>query len=774
MVYQMNKSTEVYDVVVCGGGLAGFSAAVASARLGIKTCLIQDRPVLGGNSSSEIRVTVHGAGQHHGYGRETGIISELLIEERAQNHEPMFENGWVNSIWDMVMYDMAIQTPHLTLHLNTSLVEVIKDSERRIKAVVGRVANAETEITFGGKIFIDCTGDGILAAMAGCEWRMGSEARAEFDEPHAPLESSDATMGSSIHIKAKDMGRPVPYKLPSWAKEYDDASFFYEGGRVPHDPRGGFWWIEIGVPWNTLHENEAIRHELTRHALGVWDWIKNKDPRLKEEAQNYGLDWIGQVPGKRESRRIMGQYFMTEHDLLQKTVFHDEVAYGGWFLDLHTPGGLLAEHSEPASAEGYSKTSAYAAKSFVGPYGIPLRTLIARDVDNLFMAGRCLSVTHAALGSVRVQATTALMGQAVGTAAWVALTNNIALKDIAKEGITQIQQQLLRDGVFLPNYHHTDKRDLALSASISASSQEKFGGVGVQSTGWYYNLLEAWDDKPQARQPAKLERRLGQWIALGDEGVDAIKLCLTNTSDSVQVLQVRLMLVNDLWDYRVEDSMVCASGDLQVFAGGMQWVTWDVSKLRDSLPHHQYVRLDVLPNENILWHVAGTLATGQIVGFEFTSGKMRRHFHGHTMAFQIEPPQSCYAPHNVISRRTRPSDTTHLWRSDPTHPLPQWLELSWDDVQSIKTIEITFAGYIEREYHAYPPLYRDPQCASDYAIQVEIDGEWHEIIRVEGNYQRLCRHHLDDALQTNRLRLMIYATNGDPSAGVYEIRCYSE
>jgi hypothetical protein len=434
MVYKNNKTVEEYDVVVCGGGNAGFCAAVVAARHGASTCLIQDRPVFGGNSSSEIRVTIHGACQHHPYARETGIISELLIEERAQNHEPMFENGWINSIWDMVQYDMAVQTSNLTFHLNTSIIEVLKDNDRNIKAVVARVANAETEIHIQGKVFIDCTGDGVVAAMAGCEWRMGSEGRDEFDEPHAPLEASEATMGNSIHIKAKDMGRPVPFKLPAWAKEYDDASFFYEGGRVPHDPRGGFWWIEIGIPWHTIHDNEAIRHELTRHALGVWDWIKNKDPRLKEEAANYGLDWIGQVPGKRESRRIIGQYFMTEHDLLQNTVFDDEVAFGGWFLDLHTPGGLLAQHSEPASAEGYNKTSTYAAKSFVGPYGIPLRTLIAKDIDNLMMAGRCLSVTHAALGSVRVQGTTALMGQAVGTAASIALEQNIPLSEIANKG----------------------------------------------------------------------------------------------------------------------------------------------------------------------------------------------------------------------------------------------------------------------------------------------------------------------------------------------------
>lgn len=161
------------------------------------------------------------------------------------------------------------------------------------------------------------------------------------------------------------------------------------------------------MPYHTIYDSEDIRHELTRHALGVWDWMKNHDPKMKELTRNYALDWIGQVPGKRESRRIMGHYLMTEHDPQNRTVFPDEIAFGGWFIDLHTPGGLLAKHSEPASGESYNTFTDYAVKSYAGPYGIPLRSLIAKDIDNLMMAGRNVSVTHAALGTVRVMATTA-------------------------------------------------------------------------------------------------------------------------------------------------------------------------------------------------------------------------------------------------------------------------------------------------------------------------------------------------------------------------------
>ena len=204
----MIQTTENYDVVVIGGGMAGFCAAVAAARHGARTCLVQDRPVFGGNSSSEIRVTLHGAAAFHTYARETGIISELLMEERARNHEEITENGWTNSVWDMTMYDMARKTSNLTFHLNTSVYAVGMSDRCSIPSVFARIANAETEIRISARTFIDCTGDGIVADMAGCEWRMGTEGKDEFDEPHAPELASGDTMGSSIHFKAKDMGRP--------------------------------------------------------------------------------------------------------------------------------------------------------------------------------------------------------------------------------------------------------------------------------------------------------------------------------------------------------------------------------------------------------------------------------------------------------------------------------------------------------------------------------------------------------------------------------------
>ena len=359
----MRSVSQSFDVVVCGGGLAGLCAAVAAARQGVTVALIHNRPVLGGNSSSEVGVTPHGAAAFHAYARETGILSELLIEERARNHAEIYENGWTNSVWDLVLYDLAVTTPGLTLHLNTDIRGVEMTDLRTIRAVKAVVQNAETELVITGRTFIDCTGDGLVADAAGCTWRMGSEGRDEFGEPHAPLKASADTMGNSIHFLCRDVGRPVPYQAPSWAVKHEDASYFYEQGRLPKEERGGYWWIEIGVPYHTIHDAETIRHELTRHALGVWDWMKNRDPVMKEKCRTYALDFVGQVPGKRESRRVYGRHWLDENQLQANTAFPDEICHGGWFIDLHTPGGLLAPTSEPLAAHGYQQDCEYAAKS---------------------------------------------------------------------------------------------------------------------------------------------------------------------------------------------------------------------------------------------------------------------------------------------------------------------------------------------------------------------------------------------------------------------------
>lgn len=771
----MRRIEESYSLVVCGGGLAGFCAAVAAARNGVRTCLIHDRPVFGGNSSSEIRVTPHGAGSFHAYARETGVLSELLIELLARNHELMSEGGH-NAVWDQTLYEFAMNTPNLRFYLNTSVFAVNKSDHRTIESVAARIAGAETELVLRAKLFADCTGDGTVADLAGSEWRLGTEGREDTGEPHAPLEASADVMGSSILFKAVDAGRPVPFFPPEWAHRYDDASFFYERGRGVSNVKRGYWWIAISVPWHTIHENEDIRHQLTRHVLGVWDWIKNKDPRLKEKAASMALDWVGQVPGKRESRRIMGKYLMTEHDVLSPAVFPDEVAFGGWYIDLHSPYGLLDDRKPELS---YGGPDNGAKPSLVcGPYGIPLRILLSKDIDNLMMAGRNVSVTHVALGTVRVMATTALMGQAVGTAAAVSLRHGVEIGRLpeSEEPLFVLRQQLLRDGCFLPHSSNEDPADLARQADVTASSEALLYGAGPESKGYVLDLTKHIREKrvdesepiPGARD--ELLQRRGQWIAVGTDRIERISVCLSNPGDSPQTVRAMLLEVDHIWDYRLEGLNTIEETELTVKPGTYQWVDWDVNA---AVKRGGYVRLDLHPNPEVIWHCAGAVEPGMMSAFDIGSA-MRRYKYGRTLSFRIEPAQPCYGAGNILSGVTRPYRATNLWRSDPNEPLPQWVQLTWDAAQDISQVEITFAGHLFRDFEraGETPLYRDPQTPKDYRIWVFLQGDWRMVLSVSGNYQRHRIHKLDQPVQTDRLRLEILSTNGDPSAAVYEIRCY--
>ncbi|GGG60437.1 FAD-dependent oxidoreductase [Paenibacillus radicis (ex Gao et al. 2016)] len=759
----MNRKTASYDVVVIGGGLAGLSAAIAAAREGAATALLQDRPVLGGNSSSEVRVTPHGAGRFHAYARETGIVSELTIEDRASNHEQFHNNGWTNSVWDMTLYNLAVQTDNLTLYLNTVIREVHLSGEREIAAVSGHVLGTETELRIEGRVFIDCTGDGTVAAMAGNEWRMGSEGRDEYGEPHAPeLESGD-TMGSSIHFRARDTGRPAPYRAPEWAAKYDDPSFFYKHNRKPHDIQAGYWWFELGTPWDTIHDNETIRHELTRHVLGVWDWIKNKDPLTRDKAANYALDWIGQVPGKRESRRIMGRYLMTEHDVQQGTKFPDEVAFGGWYLDLHIPGGLLAPTSDlPGASE------------IISPYGIPLRILIAKDIDNLMMAGRNVSVTHAALGTVRVMSTTAIIGQAAGTAAAVALRRGIAITDVPELAIAEVQQTLLRRGCFLPNVENADPIELArLAEAVVASSEDLLAEV-----------------EPDHGAADSLDIRRSQWVAVRGP-LERIGMWIKNEADQPQELRLELHRSEHIWDYEVKGSGIVAGEDftaepdtehqplaaarLEVPAGYAGWQYWPLKAGGDDqggFPDEGYIRLDLLGTKELFWHHAASVQQALPSASELEPGRLRSHADGLTMSFAVSPPQPVFAAANVTNGVARPHRAANLWRSAKGQPLPQWLELRWSQPQRIGTVELTFPGSLLQDHNRYPAFFREPDCPRNYSIEAWDGKGWRTVLEILDNYQRHVSHRLPEQIVTERIRIVVHETNGGTEASIYEVRCY--
>lgn len=432
------------DFCVIGGGMAGLSAAVAAARHGMKVALVHDRPVLGGNASSEIRMWICGArGQDK---RETGIVEEIELENMHRNPRQNF------SLWDSVLFEKARFGPNITLLLNCTC-NGAEMQGRRIAAVKCWQLTNETHHVVRAKYFADCSGDSILAPLSGAEFRYGREAAAEFGEDIAPSAADGRTMGMSCLIQARQTTSQQKFTPPLWANVYASD---IDLPQREHDLGEwcNFWWLELGGTRDTVHDAEELRDELLKVAFGVWDHIKN---RGDHGAENWELEWVGFLPGKRESRRMMGDHILTQNDVRAGGKFEDVIAYGGWPMDDHHPDGFN-HPGEP--------TIFHPAPS---PFGIPYRCVYSRNVENLFFAGRNISATHAAMSSTRVMATCATLGQAVGTAAAIARSHSLSPRGIGKgDSLKELQQTLMDDDCYLPGLQR-EVSQICKTAKLSAS-----------------------------------------------------------------------------------------------------------------------------------------------------------------------------------------------------------------------------------------------------------------------------------------------------------------
>ncbi|MBQ6876016.1 MAG: FAD-dependent oxidoreductase [Lachnospiraceae bacterium] len=436
------------QLCVIGGGLGGMLTAIAAARHGTKVVLMHDRPVLGGNASSEIRMWVSGAGSRVRNLQETGIMEEILLENMKRNPERNF------TIWDSILYEKVKFEENIELLLNCSCCDAKMDGNK-IVSVKGFQLTTYTWHQVEAEIFVDSSGDSILADLTGAEYRVGREAATEFNEEFG-LETEDRkTMGMSLMIQAKETDHKCEFKAPDWAYVFLTDE---EMNNKPHHclERIGtnFYWIELGGEYDSIHDTEIIRDELLKIAFGVWDHMKNHGDH---GADNWELEWIGFLPGKRESRRYVGDYILTQNDIEQHPAFEDEVAYGGWQIDNHLPGGFFMDGKGGNHLQKRRLTE---------PYGIPLRCLYSKNIDNLMFAGRNISATHIGFASTRVMATVGVIGQGVGTAASVAIKNGMSPRQVCKEKIREIQSILMEDDCFLP-YHRREVAALSKIAKLT-------------------------------------------------------------------------------------------------------------------------------------------------------------------------------------------------------------------------------------------------------------------------------------------------------------------
>lgn len=432
-----------YDLVVVGGGIAGTSAAITAARLGLRVALIQDRPVLGGNGSSEVRVWPEGHTNQEPYPRIGDVVSELVREKG-----PGDGNAKGGQIYeDARKLKLARAEPNLTLLLEHRVYNA-SISDDYIGSVIAQHTQTGKRTKVSGGWFLDSTGDGVLGALVGADFEMTEEGHmgisnlwnlgeTEQNEFQLKCECEDEDALSSFFSVATTL---QPFPRCPWAIDLSDKVFPGRqkhagqwGGKNPLDNLGGWFW-EAGYDKHPIDDAEWTRDLNLRAMYGAWDTLKNVDGKYP----NHRLKWAAFIAGKRESRRLLGDVLLTANDFRQGTKFEDAAFPCTWGIDLHLPDANYFEREDPDAF--ISRATAGAQYKYEGPYWAPYRCLYSRNIANLFMAGRDISVSHDGLGPVRVMRTCGMMGEIVGMAASICEEHNCQPREVYTQYLHELNK----------------------------------------------------------------------------------------------------------------------------------------------------------------------------------------------------------------------------------------------------------------------------------------------------------------------------------------------
>ena len=412
-----------YDFVVVGGGVAGICAAVSAARLGLKVALVHDRPVWGGNNSSEVRVHLGGYIALAPYPELGGIVKELS-PVRGGNAQPGSQYE------DEKKAALIHGEPNITQLMNYR-VFAVEMKGNTIHKITARHIETGEELVFTAPVFADCTGDGNLGALAGADFAMGREAKAEYGEPNAPDTGDKLTMGSSVQWYSELKETPRAFPAFHYGLAFNEKS--------AQKVTMGEWTWETGMNFDQITEFERIRDYGLLVVYSNWSFLKNEASE-RENYANRSLGWVAFVAGKRESRRLLGDLILKEQDILYYEDYPDGSAATSWSIDLHYPDPKNSEHFPG------NEFKAIADQRDIYPYPIPYRCFYSRNIDNLFMAGRNISVTHIALGTVRVMRTTGMMGEVVGMAAAVCKQHQVKPRGVYEKHLEDLKT-LMKKGV---------------------------------------------------------------------------------------------------------------------------------------------------------------------------------------------------------------------------------------------------------------------------------------------------------------------------------------
>jgi hypothetical protein len=736
------------DMAVIGGGLSGLCCAVMAARNGIKVALVQDRSVLGGNASSEIRVWALGATSHMGnnnrWAREGGLIDEIMVENLHRNKEgnPI--------LFDALLLDKVLAEPNITLLLNTVVNEVHKKDDRTIEYV--SAFNSQNSIFYriNARLFSDASGDGIVGYLAGAAYRFGAENASEFHEGFSPSEKYGQLLGHTIFLYPKNTDHEVKYIAPEFARKKDRV--IPKIHQINPNQLGcNYWWFEYGGSMDTVGDTEKIKYELWAVIYRAWDHIKNSG--LYPEAKNMTLEWVGNIPGKRESRRFEGLYMMTQHDIVNQTLFDDAIAYGGWAIDLHPADGVYSEL--PSCNQFHAK----------GIYSIPYRSYVSKDIDNLFFLGRLLSASHVAFGSTRVMITCALGGQAIGTAAALCIKNKMNPAELLEKGkVSELQGLLDYNGQSIPFIPIPENHNLAKSAKVETSS----------------TLILA--DLPSSGEWISLDFSRGMLLPLKADTPYTIDYMTSSSIDTE--LTIDWMVSSNVNNYTPD---VLIERITKTVYAGQHKLHLEFSK---TMKDNQYGFFIIRRNENVSvalsqYRLSGVLAVANkfnlavnnrgkqlppegsgFESFEFFTPDRRPA--GKNLAFHISPAIDCFGADNLTNGYVRPHLSANIWMCelDKVNGSVNW---KWNSEQVISSVRLFFDNDADHPMETIQwnhPESHMPFCISQFALY---DDQNNCLYQTTDNYRTICDIQLDNPIKTNSLRLELKQNLANVPIALFEV-----
>ena len=743
------------DLLVAGGGLSGVCCALTAARAGIRVILVQDRPVLGGNSSSEVRLWVLGATSHMGnnnrWAREGGVIDEILLENLYRNPEG---NAL---IYDTILLEKVVLEPNINLLLNTAVYSVEMDANEagttnRIKSVSAFCSQNSTTYELIAPLFCDASGDGIMAFLAGAAFRMGAESKAEFGEKFAPSADYGELLGHSMYFYTKDTGNPVRFVPPAYA--LDDITQIPRFRSFNANDYGcRLWWIEYGGRLDTVHDTETIKWELWKVVYGVWNYIKNSGQF--PEAESLTLEWVGQIPGKRESRRFEGDYMMTQQDIVEQRTHEDAVAYGGWSIDLHPADGVFSE--KPGCNQWHSK----------GTYQIPYRCLYSRNVENLFLAGRIISASHVAFGSSRVMGTSAHVGQAVGMAAAICTRQQVRPAGLTGARLKTLQTELMKTGQHIPGLRLHDEHNLVHQGWFSTSSE--------------LVLSELPPNGPLIR----LHHSAAQMLPLTAGPIPKLTFWATANEDTTLTLELRRSSRpnNHTPDITLETKQISLQKGKQAII-----LHFDTQMTDTAYAFVCFMQNEAVSVQGSLLRVTGLLSvfnkTNPAVSnygrqaptadigvetFEFWTPERRPN--GHNIALRMEPGLHPFGAKNVQNGIQRPTCQPNAWVADVWDTNPT-LTIHWESPKQIREVVLHFDTDFDHPLESVLITHPEtvmPFCVGDFALCNDHNDRIYE---QTGNYLTQQTIRFDEPVETRSLSVHLKPRNGSAPASLLEIRCY--